>query len=196
MEPFSLAILGAMALGASCGLRIFVAPFVLSLMIALGALEADRISLLQSPWVTCVALGLLLMELGADKIGGLDQALDAAGLVMRPLWAVGLVLAVAPAGAPVAMAAVSACLLALFASAGKARLRIELRQLCVGEGAASAVAPLLSLVEDVIVAGVVLGAVVFAPVGFGLMLSVAFVWHLAAAVASRWRWQRWTGDPV
>jgi hypothetical protein len=196
MEPFSLAILGAMALGASCGLRIFVAPFVLSLMVALGALEADRISLLQSPWVTLAALGLLLLELGADKIWGLDQALDAAGLVMRPLWAVGLVLAVAPVGEPVAMAAVSAGLLALFASLGKARLRLELRGLCAGESAATAVSPLLSLVEDIIVAGAVLGAVLLPPVGFGLVLSVAFVWHIAAALAARWRWQRWTEEAV
>jgi hypothetical protein len=196
MEPFSLAILGAMALGASCGLRIFVAPFVLSLMVALGALEADRISLLESPWVTLAILALLLLELGADKIWGLDQALDAAGLVMRPLWAVGIVIAVAPAGEPVAMAAVSAGLLALFASLGKARLRLELRSLWASESAVTAVSPLLSLVEDVIVAGAVLGAMLFPPVGFGLMLSVAFVWHLAAALAARWRWQRWTEEAV
>lgn len=183
----SMALIGAMALGASCGLRIFVAPFVLSLMATLGALQNDTISLIESPWVTLAALVLLLIELGADKLPGIDAALDAAGLVLRPLWAAGLVLALA-SGESVLLGAISAALLALFASLGKARLRIELRNLFASDPAGGAISPLLSLLEDVIVAAVVLGALLFAPVGFGLVFATAFVWHIAAAVAARKRW--------
>ena len=183
----TMALISAIALGASCGLRIFVAPFVLALLAALGGLEAENISFIEQPAVAGGILVLLLAELGADKLPGVDQALDAAGIVLRPLWAAGIVIALAPGGS-LLMAAVSAALLALFASLGKARLRVELRALFAGDRVAGAISPLLSLLEDVIVAGAVLGALLVAPVGFGLVFATAFVWHIAAAIAARAQW--------
>lgn len=183
----SMALLGVMALGASCGLRIFVAPFVLALMAVLGGIEAESVSFIESPIVAGVALLLLLVELGADKLPGLDFALDAAGLLLRPLWAAGIVL-VLGSGDAVLIAAISAALLALFTSLGKARLRMELRALFAGDVAGNAIAPLLSLLEDVLVAAAVLGALMFEPLGFGLVFAVAFVWHGAAAFAARVHW--------
>jgi uncharacterized membrane protein len=67
----------AAALGASCGLRIFLAPFVCALFAALGQFEGGGGSWASSPLVVLAATLLLLAELGADKVDGVDHALDA-----------------------------------------------------------------------------------------------------------------------
>jgi hypothetical protein len=176
----SSVVLGAVALGASCGLRIFLAPFVLSLVGLLGALETGP-DLLRSPWVALAATGFVLIEVAGDKFRGIDQALDAAGLVLRPAWAAALVLLFVPGGDALAPAAVAAAS-ALLVGVGKTRLRIEATVRGTWQ------APTWSLVEDVTSAALVAVALVapaVALVGWG---AVAVFVHGVATVLGRRRW--------
>jgi hypothetical protein len=176
-------------LGASCGLRIFLAPFVIALLAALGGIATDTPAWMASPWAAGVAAALLLAEVAGDKVAGVDQALDAAGLVLRPAWAVGIVLVTAPAdGALLASAVAGAGALAI--GVGKARLRTEARDAFSGDsGVGAVVCPVLSLVEDLVAASTVLGAVVMAPLGAMGAGIVAIGLHVAGLLLHRWRWR-------
>jgi hypothetical protein len=183
------AALCAAALGASCGLRIFLAPFVCALVALLGQFEAGGTgSWFASPLVVGVATLLLLAELGADKVDGVDHALDAAGIVLRPLWAGALTVALVP-DAPWAWAIASAALAGALAI-GKARLRLEARASLGGSAAAGAVGPVLSFVEDVGVAALVLVSLVLPPIGLaGAGVGAVFL-HGSASAVRRRRWRQ------
>ncbi|MEZ4236584.1 MAG: DUF4126 domain-containing protein [Myxococcota bacterium] len=182
------AALCAVALGASCGLRIFLAPFVCALVALLGQFETGSASWLGHPAVAALAILFLLAELGADKVDGLDQALDAAGIVLRPLWAAALTHALIPA-APVAWPIAAAAMAAALAF-GKARLRLEARASLSESSARGVVGPLLSLAEDVGVAGLVLAALALPVVGLaGAGISAAFL-HGSASAVRRRRWRQ------
>jgi hypothetical protein len=176
-----LLLLGAVALGASCGFRIFLAPFVLSLLGVLGALP-DGPALASSPWVALAAMALVLIEVGGDKLRGFDHALDAAGLVLRPAWAAALVLGFAPTGTGLIPSVVAAGM-ALLVGIGKTRLRIE------SAARGTWQAPLVSLMEDVasaVLVAVALVAPLPALVGWGLVGTAAHLW---ATLLGRRRWQ-------
>ena len=185
-----LTVLGIGALGASCGLRVFLAPFVCCLLASLGAIDLAAVSWVGSPVSVGLASALLLVEVAADKLPGLDEALDAAGLVLRPAWAVGVVLALGAGGVAIGTC-VAAGAGALVLGLGKARLRAESRDVFAeGEGS-GAVRPMLSLLEDVVASVAVLGAVVAPPLGVAALALAAGALHLAAFVARRRRSQIW-----
>lgn len=185
-----LTVLGVAALGASCGLRVFLAPFVCCLLAALGAVEVPSTSWIGSSASVGLAALFLLVEVGGDKLPGVDQALDAAGLVLRPAWGVGVVLALVQ-GAPAIGACLFAAAGALILGLGKARLRAESRDLFAETQGRSAVRPMLSLLEDVATSVGVLGAVIWGPLGLGVLALVAVSLHLAAWLARRRRAQLW-----
>lgn len=186
------AALCAAALGASCGLRIFLAPFVCALVALLGQLEGGTAGAwFASPLVVVAATLLLLAELGADKVDGMDHALDAAGIVLRPLWAASLTVALVPQ-APWAWA-VAAGALAGALAIGKARLRLEARASLRDTAAGGAVGPVLSLAEDVGVAGLVLVSLAVPPVGLvSAGFGAAFL-HGSASAVRRRRWRKLLG---
>lgn len=181
-----LTLLGSVVLGASCGLRVFLAPFVLCLLAVLGGPAADLPGWIGSPVTAAVVLVFLLIELGGDKVVGVDQALDAAGLVLRPLWAVGIV--VATVSSFTVPAAAVAGIAALGIGLGKARLRTEARE----EYRGNVVSPVVSLVEDLVAGVLVLAAVWMAPLGAVGIVAVGVGLHVAARVLHRRRWQALT----
>lgn len=176
----------AAALGATAGVRVFLAPFVCGLVALLSALDGGGSGWAASPWVAVAAGGLLLVELGADKVHGLDQALDAAGIVFRPLWAGALTLILAP-GAPFAWA-VTAGALACALGIGKARLRIEARAAFADSSVRGAVGPALSLAEDVAAAALVLGALAVPVLTLVSIAAGALFVNAIASSAKRRRW--------
>lgn len=127
-------IVGALVLAASTGLRVFVAPFVLVFIGALDGLQGP-----ETPMFAALAALLALAEMALDKVRGMDESLDAAGLVLKPIWAVAVVAWQVPLEDTLWLGAIAAAL-SLGVSLGKARLRLQARS--------PARAKALSLVED------------------------------------------------
>jgi hypothetical protein len=175
-------LLGVVALGASCGLRIFLAPFVACLLALLGATEHGP-QIASSPWAALGVTGLVLIEVALDKLRGFDQALDAAGLVLRPAWAAAIVVGFAPPELAIAPALLAGAL-ALLVGTAKTRLRLE-----AGRDAVTWRGPALSLVEDAVSAGLVALALVAPTPAILGWCAVGLVGHLAASVVARRRWR-------
>jgi len=119
--------------------------------------------------------------------------LDAAGIVLRPLWAAALTAALVPA-APVAWS-VAAGALACALAIGKARLRLEARASLGETRVGGAIGPLLSVGEDIGVAMLVLVALALPPVGLAGAGFGAMVLHGSASAVRRRRWRQLLEQP-
>jgi hypothetical protein len=168
------AILMGVALAGCAGLRAFLPPLALSLLVLSGHITlAPGFEWLARPEVAAVFGVAAVLEILGDKYPGVDHFLDAAGLVVRPL-----------AGALVASSLItgmdpllSLCLgivigagTAGAVSLAKAKLRLLSSGVTAGLGN-----PVLSLLEDgVSVVGTALG--VIAPLLAGLLALAGLAW--------------------
>lgn len=81
-------ILMAVSLSAAAGLRAFLPLFAISLLSLSGHLTlAGGFEWLSTPEAAIVFGLSVILEIAADKVPGLDNALDAVGLVVKPLAA-------------------------------------------------------------------------------------------------------------
>ncbi|MEQ1568902.1 MAG: DUF4126 domain-containing protein [Myxococcota bacterium] len=175
---------GAAALGATTGLRIFLAPFVLALVATLGALPHAP-GWLTSPAVAAAVAALVVAEVAGDKLAGFDHALDAAGLVLRPAWAAGVVFAFDPAaGGAAGLAAAVSFLVGL----GKTRLRVE------SEARGAWQAPIESLALDLLAAALVALALAWPAAGLACTAAAGVGLHGVASALGRRRWE-WSIGP-
>jgi Domain of unknown function (DUF4126) len=165
-------IIGALVLGATCGLRVFVAPFALVLIGALDGLQGP-----ESTPLTVLAAGLALAEMVLDATGW-DETLDAAGLALRPLWAVAVVAWQVPLDDALWLGAIAAAL-ALAVGSGKARLRLAAERSLVLRW---------SLVEDA-AAVVLVVAALYSPyvAAVGLLVVLVLI-HRGAHRLARLKW--------
>ncbi len=83
-----LAILMGLALAATCGIRAFLPLFALSMLANFGKVElGTSFEWLGSP-LAAVCFGVaVVLELLGDKVPAVDHALDAAGVVVKPVAA-------------------------------------------------------------------------------------------------------------
>jgi hypothetical protein len=81
-------ILMAVSLSAAAGLRAFLPLFAISLLSLSGNISlASGFEWLSTPEAAIVFGLAVILEIAADKIPGLDNALDAVGLVVKPMAA-------------------------------------------------------------------------------------------------------------
>ena len=171
-----LAVAGGVALAASCGLRAFLPLLVLGLAARLGLFQPSP----QAAWLgqdlALLALGVAtVLEIAADKIPVVDHALDAVGLVVRPVaaWVAGGAVAngwPSPWGQGLAVAL---ALIALAVQGLKAKVRLGSTGLTLG-----AANPLVSALEDAIALGLALA---------GLLAPLLVIAGLVALVLLAWR---------
>lgn len=162
-----------MAIAAACGLRAFLPLLLVGLAARLGVItlgtSADWLSQDLSLWTLGVAA---VVEIVGDKIPVLDHALDAMGLVIRPV-AGGLgayaVLAQWPAPLPLVFGLVAGTG-ALGVQALKAKTRVGSTLLTAGAGN-----PILSFAEDVGAFGLTALAIVVPVLALLLVVAGAFV---------------------
>lgn len=167
-------ILMAVSLSAAAGLRAFLPLFAISLLSLTGHITLaqgfDWLSTSEAAIVFGVAV---LLEILADKVPVLDNALDATGLVVKPLAAAllstSLITGMDPLLAMV-LGLVIGGTVAGTVHLGKAQLRAGSTIMTAGAGN-----PVLSVVEDFIsVAGT--GFAIIAPVVIGVLVLFLLFW--------------------
>ena len=83
-----LAVLGAIGIAASCGLRAFLPLLALGIAARIGAAQLGASSQWLASDLALWTLGIAtVLEILADKIPVLDHALDVIGLALRPIAA-------------------------------------------------------------------------------------------------------------
>jgi len=175
-----LAVAGGIAIAAACGLRAFLPLLLVGLaartgVISLGA-SADWLSSDLALWTLGAAA---VIEIVGDKIPVIDHALDAIGLVVRPVaGGLGAYAALAqwPSPLPLVFALVAGSG-ALGVQALKAKTRVGSTLLTAGAGN-----PVLSFAEDVGAFGLTTLAIV--------VPALALLLVVAGAVAMRAIWRR------
>ena len=158
-------ILMAVSLSAAAGLRAFLPLFVISLLSSTGYITlASGFSWLTSTEAVVVFGLAVVLEVAADKIPGLDNALDATGLVVKPLAAALLSSSLITGMDPLLAMVLGLIIGGTVAGTvhfGKAQLRAGSTVLTAGFGN-----PVISVVEDGIsVLGTTLGILLPALVG-------------------------------
>jgi uncharacterized protein DUF4126 len=177
-----LAVASGVALAASCGLRAFLPLLVLGIAARVGLVHPSP----QTAWLgqdlALLALGVAtVLELAADKIPMVDHALDAIGLVVRPVaaWVAGFALL---GGWPSPWSQAIATLLALMAlgvQGIKAKARLGSTGLTLGAGNS-----LLSTLEDAVaLALAVVGLLAPLVVVAALIAFALFAGRRRAAIA-------------
>lgn len=182
----ALAILMGLALAATCGIRAFLPLFALSLLAYFGKVELGAAFAWLGTPLAALCFGVaVLAELLGDKIPAVDHALDAAGVVVKPLAATLATASVVTEFDPM-LAVVLGLVTGGVAAEGihltKAKARV------VSSALTGTIAnPILSVLEDiaaflgVILAWVVPALVVLSAIGFVLTV---------------WLWRRSRRAPV
>jgi hypothetical protein len=170
-----LALASGVVIAATCGLRAFLPLLVLGLAARFGGLPLhDSVGWLRTD-VALIALGVAtLVEIAGDKIPLVDHALDAVGLVVRPLAAV-FGSYVVLQGWPEPWSALFALMLgglALGVQAVKAKTRIGSTALTLGHAN-----PLISIGEDLTAAAGAALAVLL-PLAALLFAALVLAWVL------------------
>lgn len=180
LEPETLleqgfAVVLGTALASTCGLRAFLPLFTISLLGALGKVElGESFGWMGSP-VAAVAFGVaVLLELAGDKFPVVDHALDAAGLVVKPVAAslatASMITGMDPLLALV-VGLVTGGVVAEGVHVAKSKVRLFSTAFTGSLGN-----PILSVAEDVVAFGaVILAWVVPAMMLFGVLFFVGFV---------------------
>jgi len=141
------AALMGISLSACCGLRAFIPPLAVSLLALSGHLTLDQEFAWLGSWEVALAFGVAaLLELVADKFPGLDHALDAAGLLLKPA-AGALVAWSSLSGMDPLLAACAGIILGGGLAEGFHLVRAKLRLLSTGLTAGIA-NPIISVAED------------------------------------------------
>lgn len=177
------ALLSAFGLSASAGLNAYIPLLVVALTARFTPLItlSPPYDILTSGWVIGALVVLLVVEVLADKVPGIDHLNDLAGLVLRP--AAGAVLFAASTGAVDAidprLAVIAGLLVAGATHGAKASARPLVTVSTGGVGN-----PVISTIEDIAALLTSIAAVVF-PLFVGMVL-LAF-----AAIVAWWlTWRR------
>ncbi|MCC7477674.1 DUF4126 domain-containing protein [bacterium] len=179
-------ILMAVSLSACCGLRAFVPVTAVSLLAWTGYLSlAPSFAWLGEPLTVSIFALAAILEIVADKIPGLDHALDAAGLVVKPLAGALLASSIITGMDPnlsLVLGIITGVSVAGSISFVKAKTR--LLTAAFSGGTAS---PLMSVVEDIgSIGGTALGILLPLLMGLLVLVGMVFMWRKAA----RWLGQR------
>lgn len=171
-QGFAL-VLGT-ALASTCGLRAFLPLFTISLLGALGKVELGASFAWMASPLTCLAFGVaVVLELLGDKLPAVDHALDAAGVVVKPV-AASLATASMITGMDPLLALVVGLITGGVVAEGvhvaKAKTRLFSSALT-----GTVANPILSIAEDVLsLVGVVLAWIVPAMILFGALFFVGY----------------------
>ena len=186
MEPLER-IAEVSAVAAAAGINPWLAALTLVGLSALGMVEVGSLPIIDSelgdPVVLVVLVAAFLVEQVADKIPGVDHVSDLIHLPIKPAAAIGLALVVAAPDDPTNLGdylvplAIAAAIVALLAHLGKAGVRGGSTVTTAGVGN-----PVLSVIEDVGVVGLLLLAVLV-PLLALLFVAVAVVLGVRTAVA-------------
>lgn len=180
-------ILMALSLSACCGIRAFVPLTAVSLLAWTGHLSlAPQFHWLGEPVPVLVFALAAILEIVADKYPGLDHALDAAGLVIKPL-----------AGALLASSLISGMdptlslvlgIITGVAAAGTVSLVKAKTRLLTTSFTGGLANPVLSVAEDATsIGGTALSILVPLLSGIGAIVLLVFLWRKAAHLFSRKR---------
>lgn len=171
-----LALCMGLALAATCGIRAFLPLLVISVLAALGKVElGEGFEWMASlPALVCFATAVVA-EVVADKVPVVDHALDAAGVVIKPVAAAvvsaSMVVGMDPLLA-LTMGLISGGVVAEGVHLVKAKARVLSSALTGTLGN-----PVLSVLEDLLaVAGVVMSVLV--PVLGLVVFAVLCIWVL------------------
>ena len=172
-----LVILMAVSLSAAAGLRAFIPPLAISLLAQAGYITLAPGFEWMGRWEVALIFGLAaVLEIAADKFPGLDNFLDAAGLIVKP--AAGALLA---SSIITGMDPMVAMILGLIVGAGtagtihvaKAKLRLLSTGLTGGMGNS-----ILSWLEDVFaVTGTVLGYLAAPLAAIFVIVLIVWLWR-------------------
>ncbi len=177
-------ILMAVSLSAAAGLRAFLPLFAISLLSITGHIQlAQGFSWLSTSEAAIVFGVAVLLEILADKVPVLDNALDATGLVVKPLAAALLSTSLITGMDPLLAMVLGLIIGGTVAGTvhlGKAQLRAGSTMLTAGTGN-----PVLSVIEDGIsIFGTALA--IIAPVLIGALV-LACIWWLGRRILRRHR---------
>lgn len=176
----------AAGLAASTGLRAFIGPLAASLLFFSGQLDPNPgLEWLGEPVTVTVFAVAAVLEIIADKFPGVDNALDTAGLVIKPVMGVLVALSLFGELQPVAqysIAIIEGGGVALGVQLAKSQLRLATTFFTGGLAN-----PLVSLLEDI---GTVLWAIlsILAPLVAAVLLVLGGGW--VVRTFSRWRQNR------
>ncbi len=173
-------ILMAVSLSACCGLRAFVPITAVSILAWSGHLVlAPSFTWLGEPLTVGIFALAAILEIVADKFPGLDHALDAAGLVIKPLAGALLASSIITGMDPnlsLVLGIITGVAMAGSVSFVKAKTRLLTAAFTGGTAS-----PLMSVAEDVgSIGGTALGIMLPLLMGVVVLVSVAFMWRKAA----------------
>lgn len=178
-----LALASGIAIAAACGLRAFLPLFAVGLAARFGHLQLHHGSEWLAGTPALWALGTAAaLEIVADKVPIVDHALDAIGMVLRPLAAAAGAFAVLGGWGEPWAGLISLALAggALAVQGAKAKARLGSSALTLGHAN-----PLLSTAEDVTSVGLLVTALLVPVLGL-VLVAVLLVW-LARAIGRRAR---------
>lgn len=198
-EPVLLGPLGyvatALALASACGLRTFLPLFVLSALGLFGLVPLASAGAWLASLPALVIFGVLMaLELGADKLPGVDHTVDAVGFVLKPVAAMLVSIAAMRGSDPWVAGLLGAIAGGTAATVlGVAKGRLRLLSTAWTQGLGNVV---LSIQEDGVALLVVILALLVPPLAFAA-LALAIVLLLGAeAVGRRTRWSQLSAQPT
>lgn len=173
----ALALAAGIAVAAACGLRAFLPLLLLGGAGRFGWIELHPSMTWLEATPALLALGIAaLLELSADKIPVVDHVLDSVATVLRPasgfLAGIALLAKWPEPWGPILALVLGGGALAVHALKAKVRVGSTLTTLGMGN-------PILSALEDVTVAGLVIGAVLI-PLAILFVVFALMIWLLRA----------------
>ncbi|MBX2801467.1 MAG: DUF4126 domain-containing protein [Myxococcales bacterium] len=184
----------ALTLAATCGLRTFLAPLAVTALGLLGWMPlADHTAWMASVPALLLFGSLLAIEVGADKIPGVDHTFDAIGLVLKPVMGTLVAVSVLPQ-LPFATALLLGGAVGGLSAMGlgvvKGRLRMRASRVSGGLAGAA-----LSCAEDVWAVFAVVVACVFAPSAALMLGGIALLYVALEIAGRRVGWGRLAPEP-
>lgn len=171
-----LAVLMGIALASTCGLRAFLPLLVVSLLAWTGHAQlGESFGWMGTPLAALCFGSAVLVELIGDKIPAVDHALDAAGIVVKPVAATLTTASMVTHFDPM-LALTLGVMTGGVAAEGvhltKAKARVMSSALT-----GTVANPILSVIEDIVsLIGVIMAVLVPVTVVLGAVGFVAFVW--------------------
>ncbi len=177
-------ILSAFGLSSAAGLNAYLPLLIVGLL----ARYTDLVTLnkpwnaLENPWILALLAVLLIIEMTADKIPAVDTVNDAIQTFVRP--AAGAILFASSSNVIADMSPVLALAIGIFAAGGVHTAKTAARPV-VTVATAGVGNPVVSVVEDIVSAGMTLVAILMPVIAAILVLVLGFL-------VGRWFWRRRT----
>jgi len=177
LGQFIFVLLMAFSLSACAGIRAFIPPLAISILAATGHLTlAPQFTWMGNWEVVAIFAVATVLELIADKYPGVDNVLDGAGLLIKPVMGALLASSIITGIDPVLALCIGIIVgggSAGLVHAGKAKLRLLSTGFTGGAGN-----PILSFLEDVL-------AIVWTSVGIWLPVLAAILVAIGLALLIR-----------